>query len=71
VMRSVRSLWRYKYSADGMRGRAEWRSGLLEAPPVVAAGLTSMAAGSGGHSAGCMPVLTKRVARGGLKVDAI
>jgi len=61
VMRGVRLLLRYKHSADGMRGRAEWQRGLIEAAPAIMHGLTSVGAGRGRHGADWTSPLACRV----------
>lgn len=48
----VRLLLRYKHSADGMRRRGRARSDQIKVSPAMTNGLTSMAAGGGGHAAG-------------------
>ena len=71
VIGGVRLLLRYEISADGMRGRSGLQRGVMRASRAVMYGLTSKQAGSGRPGVGCMSALTKRVVRGGLKMDAI
>ena len=68
VMPGVRLLGRCGITADGMRGRAEWCGGLVQASPAVVCGLTSLEASGGGHGAGCRSPFTERAAWRALKM---
>jgi hypothetical protein len=71
VMRGVRLLVRFGIPVGWVRGCDGWRSCFIQASPAVVDGLTPTQAGGVGRGAWRSSPLTKRVACGGLKVDAI